>query len=136
GQLNLAIVAVLRGQPLGAAAWLRQVAHIVRETGSRAAAQSLLEVSSGLAALVGDWECSAEFYGAGEAQSERSQLVRDAADQAFVNRVVQSMRAALGSAAPAAEQRGRALDCEEAIERASAWLAASFAEELDLTPGK
>ena len=82
--LNLAMVSIARGFGERAPALMLEVSAIVDEIGSKPLAQSVLEVCAGLAAFGEEWERAARFYGAVEAQSERTGLHRDPADQAFL----------------------------------------------------
>jgi predicted ATPase/class 3 adenylate cyclase len=125
GILGLAMVAVGRGNARRASALLDEVVAIADETGSTPAAQSALDVGAGLAALLDDFECSARFYGATKAQTERTAIRRDPADEAFLQPLIARARAALGDAAFArAEAAGRALTFDAAQDELRAWLAA------------
>ena len=87
------------------------------------AGQSVLEVSAGLGALNEDWERTALFFGAAEAQAAETGLHRDPADEAFLAPLIGKARAALGASAfSAAEAAGRALTYGAAMERVRAWL--------------
>jgi predicted ATPase len=122
--LNLAMAAAGRGARDRARQMLVEVLAVVEEIGSKPAAQGLLEVSAGVAALRAEWETAARFYGAAEAQAEQTGIRRDAADSAFLDAAVETARASLGSTAfAAAEQAGRALAYDEAIAQVRAWLA-------------
>ena len=69
----------------------------------------------GLAAARGDWERSARLYGAAEAQTPRTGIRRDPADEAFLQPLLARTRAALGDARfNAAEASGRELSFEAA----------------------
>jgi predicted ATPase/class 3 adenylate cyclase len=125
GILGLAMVAVGRGNARHAGALLREVVTIADETGSTPAAQSALDVGAGLAALVEDFERSARFFGVTQAQTERTAIRRDPADEAFVQPLIARSREALGEAAFArAEAAGRALPLDAAIDELRGWLAA------------
>jgi hypothetical protein len=104
---------------------LLEALAIADEIGSMPAAQSVLEVSSGLAALNEEWERAAVFFGAAEAQAAKTGLRRDPADEAFLAPLIASAQAALGSAAFAtAAAAGHALTYEDAMAKVRAWLEA------------
>jgi hypothetical protein len=97
--------------------------RIAERTGSRAVAQSALEVSAGLAAARKDYERAARFFGVAEAQAAQTGLQRDPVDEAFLAPLVSQARRALGDEAfGAAEAAGRALTSEEALSQARTWL--------------
>ena len=125
GLLNLAMVAVLRDQPSEARRLLGEVLTIVDRTGSKAMGQSLLEVCAGLAVAERDLPLGAEFFGAAEAQADRSELRRDPADQAFLSAAIARARAALGPMALERESVGRSVGYDQATQRARRWLAAT-----------
>jgi hypothetical protein len=92
-------------------------------TGSKPVGQSVLEVSSGLAALQQDWPRAARFYGAAEAEAARTGIRRDPADEAFLAPRVESARAAAGPVAfSTLESAGRGLAYDEALSEAWDWL--------------
>ena len=121
--LNLAMVSIARGFGDPIRAMMREVSSIVDEIGSEPLAQSVLEVCAGLAAFGAEWERAALFYGAVEAQSDRTGLHRDPADQAFLAPLIARANQALGPAAfAAAESAGRVLPYQKATLEARAWL--------------
>ena len=121
--LNLAMIAIAVGSAKRAQILLLEVHAIAQEIGSRAAAQSMLDVCAGLAAYRGEWDCAARFYGAAEAQTEQTGLHRDPADDAFLAPWIAKARAGCGTDAfAAAEAAGRALSYEEATTAAHVWL--------------
>jgi len=101
--LNLAMVAVSRGNEARAVDPLRQVIAFVEETGSPQAMQSLFEVAAGLAASRGEWERAARLFGAAERHVEETDYRRDPADEAYLSSWIAKTRAALGDARFAAE---------------------------------
>ncbi len=113
--LNLAMVAIDGGDEREARRLLVEVLAIVDRTGSRSSGQSLLDVCAALAALRREWAAAARFFGAAEAQAERTAMRRDPADQRFVERSLAPARAALGAAYADSDAGGRALDYEAAI---------------------
>jgi predicted ATPase/class 3 adenylate cyclase len=124
GFLNLAMVAIERGAAERARALLGEVLTIAEQTGSKPAGQSALEVSAGLAALAEDWEHAARFYGVAESQTGYTGIQRDPADDAFLRPLISKSQEALGDLRfAAAYASGRALNFEEAIAEARAWLA-------------
>ena len=123
GLLNLAMVSIARGALDRAPGLLLEVVGIAVESGSTPVGQSVLEVSSGLAAAHGDWTRTARFYGAAETQAGETGLRRDPTDEAFLAPRVAKAREALGTTDYAAgEGAGRALSYIEAMKEARAWL--------------
>jgi Predicted ATPase len=92
------------------------------EVGSRYVAQSAIDVAAGLMADAREPECCARLFGAAQAQSERTGVQRDAADETFVAQRVSSAQRDLGATFEVAEKRGRALPYAEAIGEARACL--------------
>ena len=123
GVLNLAMVAISRRRADEAQRLLLDVLAIIDETGSKPAAQSLLEVCAGFAALREQWIQSARFYGAAEAHSAQTGIRRDAGDAAFLEPRISAARKALGEELFAGgEAAGRQLACDEVIAEARVWL--------------
>jgi len=123
GLLNIAMVLIGRGLTARAAATLLEVIAITEQTGSQPAGQSVLEVSAGLAARLGDWQRAAWLFGAAEAQAKQSGLQRDPADEAFVNALMTKARRALGDAIFESHQlAGTMVPCTDAISQAHRWL--------------
>lgn len=121
--LNKAMLAISRGVRDGVARTLLDVLEIATAIGSRPVGQSLLEVTSALASLRGDSRSAARFFGAAEAQTEKTGLHRDPADDAFLSPLIDCVRAALGDVSYFdAERAGRSLSYEEAIGQARDWL--------------
>jgi predicted ATPase/class 3 adenylate cyclase len=121
--LNLAMVAIARRLGEAAREMLLEVASIVKEIGSKPLGQSMLEVSAGLAVLRKEWKQAARWYGAAEAEAQRTGLQRDPADEAFLAPLIAEARQTLGESAFAAEQAGGgALAWEAAALEASGWL--------------
>jgi hypothetical protein len=101
---------------------LLEVLGISSETGSTPVAQSALEVSFGLAAARGEWASAGTFFGAAEAQAQRTGLRRDPADEAFIAPLLQRARRSVRfDVAMVAAKR---LTLEQALEQARAWLGA------------
>jgi len=124
GLLNLAMAAVARGSSERAGGLLLEVLEIVRETGSKSAGQSTLEVSAGLAAMRAEHSRAARLHGAAEAQMRQTSLHSDPADAAFLMPLLDRARAALGAEAFASsKEAGTVLAYDEAIGEARAWLA-------------
>lgn len=123
GTLGLAMVAIGRGSAGRARELLREVLTIANETGSQPAGRAALEISAGLAALQEEWERCARLYGAAEAQTLRTGIRRDPADEAFLQPLISNAREALGeSQFTLAEASGRPLLFEQAIAEVRAWL--------------
>ena len=126
GLLNLAMVAIGRGFADDAQKMLCEVLVVEEEIGSMPAGQSILEVSAGLAALREEWSGTALFFGAAEAQTVRTGLRRDPADEAFLAPLIVQARNALGALDFAtSEAAGRELSFEESMTKARAWLEAN-----------
>jgi hypothetical protein len=62
------------------------------------------------------------LYGMAEAQTERTGVQRDPADEAFLAPLVARARESLGTAFAGAETAGRSLAYEDAMAAARAWL--------------
>jgi tetratricopeptide (TPR) repeat protein len=123
GLLNLAMVAIVRGSVDRAAKMLVDVIEIAEEIGSKSAGQSALEVSAALAAIRQDWQRAARFYGAAEANTFYTGIVRDAADEAFLAPLIVKVRNAQDEESfAAAKAGGRALSYEQAIDEVRTWL--------------
>jgi len=123
GLLNLAMVAIGRGSPERAGAMLREAQVIAEELGSRPLGQSVLEVCAGLAASRAEWEQAVRFFGAAEAQTGKTGLHRDPADDAFLTPLIARARDGLGPKAfEAASAAGRGLTDELAIAQVREWL--------------
>ena len=123
GLLNLAMATIGRGADENVAPMLVEVLDIAADIGSQTAAQSVLEVSAGLAASRSDWARAATLFGVAEARAARTGLHRDPADEAFLAPLIARAREALGEPAfGAAERAGRALGDEDAIGELRAWL--------------
>jgi hypothetical protein len=123
GLLNLAMVAIGCEAGDRARAMLLEVLAIVRESGSKRLGQSVLEVAAGLAAMRGDSERAARFYGTAEAQTTAIGLQRDPGDEAFLAPLIAKARTALGAAPfAAAETAGRACSYDDSVIEVRAWL--------------
>jgi len=121
--LNLAMVAIARGAADRARSLLLEVFTIAEQTGSKPAGQSALEVSAGLAALEQDWERASRYYGLAEQQTRYTGIRRDPADEAFLRPLMARTRDELGPARfDASHAAGLALNYEEAVAEARAWL--------------
>ncbi|HEX4943281.1 MAG TPA: tetratricopeptide repeat protein [Usitatibacteraceae bacterium] len=126
GLLNLAMVSIGRGHRGRAPAMLLEVIGIAGEIGSKPVGQSVLDVCAGLAALRGEPDRAAIFYGAAQEQAKRTGLRRDPADEAFLAPLVEKARGVLGDAAFAAAQAaGRESGFEESMGLARAWVTRS-----------
>jgi predicted ATPase/class 3 adenylate cyclase len=124
--LNLAMVSIGREAVDRARHMLLEALAIALETGSKPVAQSVLEVSAGLASAIGDHDRAARLYGVAEEQNTLTGMHRDPADEAFLAPLVARSREALGAAAfTAAERTGRSLAYKNALPEARAWLSAA-----------
>jgi tetratricopeptide (TPR) repeat protein len=123
GLLNLAMVSIRRGRLEQSRTLLLEVLAIAEAIGSRPAAQSAVEVSAGVAAESEAWRDAARFFGAAEAEAERTGLQRDPADEAFLAPLIARAKQALGDQAfVAAQSAGRALTSADALAQVRAWL--------------
>jgi len=123
--LNLAMVSISGGAPEEARDMLVEVAALVEATQSQPLAQSLLEVTAGLAALRDDAPLAARLFGAAEALARQTGLQRDPADAAFLDPLMGRARASAGHAAFAAAQAtGEALAYDRALADARGFLRA------------
>jgi hypothetical protein len=121
--LNLAMVAIARRAPERARTLLIEVLSIAEQTGSRAAAQSALEVCAGLAALREDWERAVRFYTAAEHQTHDTGRQRDPADDAFLRPLIARAKGALDAAGyEASSASGRSLGYQQAVAETREWL--------------
>ena len=121
--LNLAMTAAEGDHLPRARAALQEALACALSTASKPVGQSVLEVCAGLAAIAGDWDRAARFYGAAEAEAARTGIRRDPADEAFLAPRIDRARAEQGAAAfSEREARGRRLGYEEALQEAGAWL--------------
>jgi predicted ATPase/class 3 adenylate cyclase len=110
-------------EPQRAKAMLREALEIAIELRSTRVEHSALDVGAGLAAAGRDWDRAARFYGAAEAQGEKTALRRDPADEAYLLPLIEMARQALGAQPfAAAESLGRALSHEDAMSETRAWL--------------
>jgi predicted ATPase/class 3 adenylate cyclase len=124
GLLNLAMVWIGRGAGEHARAALAEAVSLAHSLGSKLVGQGALDVATGLAAMQGDHEHAARWFGAEQAQMAETGLQRDPTDQAFLLPLVDRSRIALGDVPFAcAERAGSALGYEEAMEEVGAWLA-------------
>ncbi|MCC6779921.1 MAG: tetratricopeptide repeat protein, partial [Hyphomicrobiales bacterium] len=121
--LNLAMVSIGRSSCQGMAPMLQEALAIAEEIGSRQLAQSVLDVSAGLAASLADWTSAARLYGAAERVAKETGLQRDRADEGFLAPLVGRAREALGEAAyKASLAAGYELGYEGAIAELGEWL--------------
>jgi predicted ATPase/class 3 adenylate cyclase len=126
GLLNLAMVLLGRGSREGVRGLLHEVLAIAEGVGSKPAGISLLEVCAGVGASDHDWSRAVRFFGAAEAEAERTGLRRDPTDEAFLAPLVDEARKSLGAQAfSELEKAARLLSYEEAISEARAWLGTS-----------
>jgi len=120
---NLARALIDRGTDERARGLLIEGLTIAREIGSTRGGGYVVEITAGLAALHGEWEPAARFYGAVQARFAEIGLRRTPADDAFLESQVAKAREALGDQAFAtAETAGRALPYEEVQDEVRSWL--------------
>jgi predicted ATPase/class 3 adenylate cyclase/Tfp pilus assembly protein PilF len=122
-QLNLAVVAMERARFDAARALLGQALQAATSLGSQMVGQATLDMVAGLNADAGQHSLAVQFFGAAEAQAERSGLRRDSADAAFLVPLIERARRAVGEAAAALQAEGAGWGYEDAIRRAAELLA-------------
>ena len=121
--LNLARVAIQRGSAESARTMLLEALGIAAGIGSRLVGQFVLDITAWLAAVVGDPQSAARFFGAAESQLRQTAYHREAVDEAPMVPVIARTRMTLGAQAfAAAETAGRALDYDDATTEVRAWL--------------
>src|SRR5206468_11311641 len=118
---------IIRGAADQARVTLLDVISIAEEIGSKSAGQSVLDVSSGLASSLDDWQSAARFFGAAGAHMDYTGIRRDPADEAFLAPLIDKVRASLGAAFDGAEATGRRLSYEDAMTEVRAWLKSNAA---------
>jgi tetratricopeptide (TPR) repeat protein len=134
-QLNLAVVAMERGRFDAARALLGQALQAATSLGSQMVGQATLDMVAGLNAEAGQHSLAVQFFGAAEAQAERSGLRRDSADAAFLLPLIERARRAVGEAAAALQAEGAGWGYEDAIRRAAELLARPVsASDGSITP--
>ena len=123
GLLNLAMIYIARHAHSDARIALREIIAIARQTRSMPVGQSALEVASGLAASVGERPLALRFFGAAEANTHDTGIVRDPADDAFLRPLIQSARGSQDAeAAASAENAGREAGYAVVLDEVDAWL--------------
>jgi hypothetical protein len=122
GLLNLAMILTTAHAVPEARHCLAEAVEIAYDIGSKAVGQSVLEVSAGLAVVAREPNLAARLYGAAEHQAQASGLHRDPTDEAFLAPLIALARTQLGLAYPEAEDAGRGLSYDEALEEARGWL--------------
>jgi predicted ATPase len=121
--LNLTMVTIGRDGVVRARLLLSEALAIAAESRSTPAGVSALEVCAGLAAAGGDAPAAARWYGAAQAQAALTGMKRDPVDEAFLApRIAAAERRMGGSLFAAAEEAGRALGFDAALDEARAWL--------------
>jgi predicted ATPase/class 3 adenylate cyclase len=123
GLLNLAMTYVARAAYAEAKKALREITAFARQTRSMPVGQSILEVASGLAAGMGEASLALRLFGAAEANTRNTGIVRDPADDAFLQPLIHTARASLGpEAAARAESDGREAGYDVVLGEVEAWL--------------
>jgi predicted ATPase/class 3 adenylate cyclase len=120
--LNLAIVAIARGEREAARRTLLEAIAAAQAAHSRVALQAALDVAAGCAASESDWNATARFYAASEAEARQTGLQRDPADEAFLAPLIARARDAGSAAYDAAAALGAELPLERAVAEATQWL--------------
>ena len=123
--LNLAMVAVGRGDAVGARGLLPEVMTIADAIGSRPAALGAIDVAAALAGLDGDAKRAAQWHGLAQVQYHHAGLQRDAADEDFVCTLLVPVRQALGAGFELAVAEGAAQALDPAWATLRHWLSHS-----------
>ncbi len=127
--LNLAMVLIDQQIAARPTIMLIEVLDIAEQIGSKRIGQSALEVTSGHAASLKQWETAAAFYGMAESLAAETGLQRDPADEAFLESHLINVRNSLDSLQfSVATNTGSALCFEEKLRLARVWLK----KEVDL----
>lgn len=125
-QLNLAMTAIGRGALDRARTLLLDAVTICDKIDSKPVGQSIIEVSAGLAAALGEPGPALRFYGAAERNAAITGIHRDPTDEAFLAPLIAQARASLTAPGPAdSESVGRELDYAAAMAEVRRWLAVS-----------
>jgi hypothetical protein len=95
--LNLARIAISRGDAPQAAHLIRKALEIGGDAGLARTAQHFLAFSAALAALAGDWKTAARFYGASNRRFEDTLQAREPADESALAPFIANARSAAGS---------------------------------------
>ena len=123
GLLNLAMTYVARAAYGEARKALPEIIALARQTRSMPVGQSALEVASGLAAGMGEAALALRLFGAAEANTRNTGIVRDPADDAFLQPLIHSAVASLGpDAAARAEGDGREAGYDVVLLEVEAWM--------------
>jgi len=123
GLLNLAMTYVGRAAYREARKALPEIIALARQTRSMPVGQSALEVASGLAAGMDQPALALRLFGAAEANTRNTGIVRDPADDAFLQPLIQSARSSLGfDAAARAEGDGREAGYDVVLDEVERWL--------------
>jgi len=102
---------------------LPEIIALARQTRSMPVGQSALEVASGLAAGMGEAALALRLFGAAEANTRNTGIVRDPADDAFLQPLIHSAVASLGpDAAARAEGDGREAGYDVVLLEVEAWM--------------
>ena len=121
--LNLAMISIGRGSGDRARELVLEALAIADDIGSKPTGRAAVDVASGLAAFLEEWERAVRLYGAAEVQLEQTGIRRETADEAFLAPLIAKAKAALGDGAyAAAVADGRALSYGAATADARAWL--------------
>jgi tetratricopeptide (TPR) repeat protein len=123
--LNLAMVSIADRSADRARERLLDAHAIARDLDARYLGQSVLEVASGLAALLGDWSRAFRIFSAAQSHAAQAGLRPDPADQAFLQPLIHAARSALSAPArSAAEHAGANLGYDAAMADVGEWLRA------------
>ena len=123
GLNNLAMVAVVQGEPLRACEMLLESLAISDELGSRRGRLVVMEVCAGLAATLEQWPLTPRFDGAADIHTVQMGRRRDLPDVAFLAPLVERAKRAFGPTEyDAALAAGRALSYDEAVTEMTQWL--------------
>ena len=128
--LNLAAVTIDLATTRGVPEMLVEALAICIEVGSKPLGANGLMVCAGLAASFGEWRRAVEWHAAARHANQETGWAPEAADEAFVTRVMKRAREALSaSELSAADTAGKAVSYEQAMTDARCWLEQLAASE-------
>jgi predicted ATPase/class 3 adenylate cyclase len=121
--LNLAMVALGLDSVAAGRSALAEALSIIDRIASSRLGECALDIAAGLAAIEGDFDRSARFFGVSEAEMASTGLSRDPADESFVRPLRERTRRSLGDEGfAAAAGSGRAKGYPATFAEARAWL--------------
>ena len=121
--LNLALVAIGRGEPIAASLVLLEALDIAEAIGSQLAGANVMAITAGVAALREDWADAAWFHAAATAQMRLTGQRPDPADDAVLAPLAARTRGATNAPTfEASASSGAAASYEQSLGAAREWL--------------